>query len=123
MKIENLSAVPISTVEGLPERFSEFSDPRDRQLEKLTQALQRKLSFPDNFNAQIKTLVVRHLVPLEVSFELSGKLQFVFLGIPEIEDFVRVKARLLSSNIARLTFSFDSAPTTPQPVTVLAIGT
>lgn len=122
MIIGNLAAVPISTIEGLPEKFDEYSDPRDKQLLSITQALQKKLNFPDNFNADMKTLAVRHLVPLDVSFEINGKILFIFIGITEIEDFVRAKARLLSSNLVRLTFEFSSAPTTIQNVPVLALG-
>lgn len=123
MIIGNLAAVPISTIEGLPSKFEDYSGPRDQQLEKMTQALQKKLNFTDNFNADLKTLAVRHLIPLDVSFEINGKIAFIFLGLTEIEDYVRAKARLLSSNLVRLTFEFSSAPTTIQFVPVLALGT
>jgi hypothetical protein len=123
VRIENLAAVPSSQIHGLPENFDRYSDPRDRQLTRITEALQRKVNFADNFNAEEKALVVRHLVPLDVSFPtILSKIRYVFLGLTEIEDFVQLKVRLLSSNSARLTFSFSTAPTTAQNVSVIALG-
>ena len=114
MKIENFPEITRADVRGqVPEPIVRYVKPTQKQIGRLTTALQGLLTLEDNLDAEIRLLNLSNDTAETITLQrLRAKPRGVFVLRSELLDYYKLAWRVVSSNQIELKVKWDSAPTT-----------
>jgi len=126
MKIQNFRIVPAAETTSVPKDARWIDDalgPRDKALKDHTEALQSRLSFSDNFNAEVRSVSLHHQAEVELTLtKLHGEPLGIVLLHNAINDYTRTTWRQTDVSTVAVKVDFSTAPTAEVDVTLLILG-
>lgn len=126
MKIARYRPPEIKELPNLPSGL-EWTDTllasRDRAIGEHTQALQRRLDFANNFNADLRTVAMMNDTSVTITTSIKGRPQGVLvLGTTEY-SYHKLAWRVVDTDRIEVKVKWDSTPTSLVDVTLLILGT
>ena len=123
MKIQNFKNLNRSTETDIPEEIFRTLEPLNEQLQALTTGARRRLSFEDNFNAQVHKILLKDDIAVDLSVDkVRGKANRVEVDTPGFFDYYRLAWKVIDENKIRVKVKWDSAPTDKVDATIVVFG-
>lgn len=123
MNIGTFHGASRAEVPEAPQWIDKFVGPIYEYLDQLSKLAAGKISLEDNLLCEVRQLVVKHRVPVEIALKtLTAKPLGVMRLFEDLNDDAWMRARIIDEKRVELTFRFDSEPKDPVTVRVVVWG-